>query len=55
MNLRLASTFTDSLVRLTRDEQEAVKTAAFDLQVIPASAGLSFHGLNRSRNYFLRL
>jgi hypothetical protein len=32
MEFRIADTFTDSLTRLTRDEQKAVKTAAFDLQ-----------------------
>lgn len=50
MNLRLASTFTDSLARLTGDEQKAVKTTAFDLQVNPASPGLSFHKLDRARD-----
>jgi hypothetical protein len=32
----IADTFTDSLARLTGDEQEAVKTTAFDLQLDPA-------------------
>lgn len=50
MTLRLASTFTDSLARLTGDEQKAVKTTAFDLQVNPASPGLSFHKLDRARD-----
>lgn len=49
MNLRLASIFTDSLARLTGDEQKAVKTTAFDLQVIRASPGLSFHELDHTR------
>ena len=55
MNLRLASTFTDSLARLTGDEQKAVKTTAFDLQVNPASPGLSLHKLDRAFGYFFRL
>ena len=31
MQFRIADTFTDSLARLTGDEQKAVKTTAFDL------------------------
>ena len=50
MNLLIADTFTDSLVRLTGDEQKAVKTTAFDLQMNPASPGLSFHKLDRARD-----
>ncbi len=33
MNFRVADTFTDSLAKLTGDEQKAVKTTAFDLQM----------------------
>ena len=36
---RIADTFTDSLARLTGDEQKAVKTTAFDLQMNPAIPG----------------
>ncbi len=50
MEFRIADTFTDSLTRLTRDEQKAVKTAAFDLQMNPASPGLSFHRLEKSKD-----
>ena len=32
MQFRVADTFTDSLAKLTGDEQKAVKTAAFGLQ-----------------------
>ena len=39
MNFRIADTFTDSLNRLTGEEQKAVKTTAFDLQMNPANAG----------------
>ncbi len=39
MEFRIADTFTDSLARLTGDEQKAVKTTAFDLQLNPASPG----------------
>ena len=32
LNFRIADTFTDSLARLTGEEQKAAKTTAFDLQ-----------------------
>ena len=35
MDFRIADTFTDSLARLTGEEQKAVKTTAFDLQTEP--------------------
>lgn len=50
MTLHIASTFTDSLARLTGEEQKAVKTTAFDLKVNRASPGLSFHKLDRARD-----
>jgi mRNA-degrading endonuclease RelE of RelBE toxin-antitoxin system len=50
MEFRIADTFTDSLTRLTGDEQKAVKTTAFDLQLNPASPGMSFHKLDRARD-----
>jgi mRNA-degrading endonuclease RelE of RelBE toxin-antitoxin system len=50
MNFRIADTFTDSLGRLTADEQKAAKTTAFDLQVNPASPGLQFHKLDKARD-----
>ena len=50
MEFRIADTFTDSLARLTGDEQKAVKTTAFDLQLNPASPGISFHKLDRARD-----
>jgi len=39
VNFRIADTFTASLARLTGDEQKAVKTTAFDLQLNPAARG----------------
>jgi len=36
MQFRIADTFTDSLAKLTGEEQKAVKTAAFDLQLNPS-------------------
>ena len=48
MEFRIADTFTDSLARLTGDEQKAVKTTAFDLQINPANLGMGFHKLERA-------
>ena len=50
MNFRIADTFTDSLARLTGNEQKAVKTTAFDLQLNPAQPGLRFHKLDRTKD-----
>src|SRR5258708_31708725 len=50
MEFRIADTFTDSLVRLTGEEQKAVKTTAFDLQMDPSTPGLSFHKLEKARD-----
>jgi mRNA-degrading endonuclease RelE of RelBE toxin-antitoxin system len=50
MDFRIADTFTDSLARLTGEEQKAVKTTAFDLQLNPANPGLSCHKLDRARD-----
>jgi mRNA-degrading endonuclease RelE of RelBE toxin-antitoxin system len=50
MNFRIADTFTQSLARLTNDEQKAVKTTAFDLQLDPTGKGLSFHKLDKVRD-----
>lgn len=50
MEFRIADTFTDSLSRLTGDEQKAVKTTAFDLQMNPASPGLHFHKLDKAKD-----
>src|SRR6202158_1161289 len=49
MEFRFADTFTDSLARLTGDEQKAVKTA-FDLQLNPANPGMSFHKLDKAKD-----
>src|SRR2546426_9058683 len=54
MAFRIADTFPDSLARLTGEEQKAVKTTAFDLQLNPAQPGLQFHKLDKPRdpNFF---
>jgi mRNA-degrading endonuclease RelE of RelBE toxin-antitoxin system len=50
MEFRIADTFTDSLAKLTGDEQKAVKTAAFDLQLNPAHPALQFHKLDKAKD-----
>lgn len=50
MNFRISDTFTDSLAKLTGDEQKAVKTTAFDLQLNPANPGMSFHKLDKAKD-----
>lgn len=50
MDLRIADTFTDSLTRLTSDEQKAVKMTAFDLHLDPSNPGMSFHKLDRAKD-----
>lgn len=50
MELRIADTFTASLARLTGDEQKAVKTTAFDLQLNPERPGLALHRLEHARD-----
>ena len=50
MEFRIADTFTDSLTRLTGDEQKAVKTTAFDLQLNPAHPSMSLHKIEQSKD-----
>ena len=50
MQFRIADIFTDSLGKLTGDEQKAVKTTAFDLQMNPAQPGLKLHALDRAKD-----
>jgi mRNA-degrading endonuclease RelE of RelBE toxin-antitoxin system len=50
MEFRIADTFTDSLTKLTREEQKAVKTTAFDPQMNPVNPGMQFHKLGKARN-----
>jgi len=47
MDFRIADTFTDSPARLGNDEQKAVKTTAFDLQLNPAGTGTLNYQLQR--------
>lgn len=50
MDFRIADTFTDSLAKLTGEEQKAVKTTAFDLQLNPANPGMSFHKIDKAKD-----
>ena len=50
MEFRIADTFTDSLARVAGEEQKAVKTTAFDLQLNPANPGMSFHKLDKAKD-----
>ncbi len=50
MQFRIADTFTDSLAKLTGDEQKAVKTTAFDLQMNPSGHGMQFHKLDKAKD-----
>jgi hypothetical protein len=50
MDFRIADTFTDSLARLTGEEQKAVKMTAFDLQINPAKSGMQFHRLGKAKD-----
>src|SRR5215468_12301273 len=50
MEFRIADTFTESLARLTGDEQKAVKITAFDLQMHPAQPGMQWHKLDKARD-----
>jgi len=50
MEFRIASPFTDSLAKLTAQEQKAVKTAAFDLQMNPANPGMQLHRVEHAKD-----
>lgn len=50
IEFRIASTFQDSLQKLTAQEQKAVKTAAFDLQLNPAHPSLQFHRIEQAKD-----
>src|ERR1700722_6996423 len=50
MEFLVADTFTGSLRHLAAQEQKAVKTPAFDLQMDPSAPGLRFHRIERSRD-----
>lgn len=50
MNFLIADTFPAALRKLTAQEQKAVKTTVFDLQMDPAHPGLRFHRIDKSKD-----
>ena len=50
MEFRIVDTFADSLARLSSEEQKAVKTTTFGLQLNAANPGLSFHRLDAAKD-----
>lgn len=50
MEFRIASTFSDSLTRLTNTEQSTVKATVVDLQLNPAHPGLQMHRLDKVKD-----
>jgi mRNA-degrading endonuclease RelE of RelBE toxin-antitoxin system len=50
MEFRIADAFVDSLSKLSNEDQKAVKTTVFDLQVNPASPGMRFPKLDRAQD-----
>lgn len=50
MDFRISDTFIDSLSKLSNQEQKAVKTTVFDLQINPANPGLQFHKLDNAQD-----
>ena len=50
MEFRIADTFTESVARLTGEEQKAVKITAFDLQMHPTQPGMQLHKLDKAQD-----
>jgi superfamily I DNA/RNA helicase/mRNA-degrading endonuclease RelE of RelBE toxin-antitoxin system len=50
MEFLIADTFTDSLARLTGDEQKLAKTTAFDLQLNPVNPGMALHRVDNAKD-----
>src|SRR5213080_2790285 len=50
MEFLIADTFTDSLARLTGDEQKTAKTTAFDLQLDPVNPGMALHRIDNAKD-----
>jgi hypothetical protein len=50
MEFRISDTFTASLARLSGQDQKAVKTTAFDLQINPSSPGLRYHRIDKAKD-----
>jgi mRNA-degrading endonuclease RelE of RelBE toxin-antitoxin system len=50
MEFRISDTFTLSLSKLTGDEQRAVKTTSFDLQMNPVNPGFQYHRVEEAKD-----
>lgn len=50
MDFLISDTFTDSLAKLTGDEQKSVKTTAFDLQINLANPSMGLHRIKQSKD-----
>ena len=50
VEFRIADMFTDSLARLTAEEQKALKTTAFDLQINAAQPAMRFHRVDHAKD-----
>jgi hypothetical protein len=50
MEFLIADCFTSSLAKLTRDEQKAVKTTAFDFQMNPVNPGMALHRIDNAKD-----
>ena len=50
MEFRIADTFTNSLAKLTGEEQKAVKTTAFEFQMNPVNIGMQLHRIDNSKD-----
>ncbi len=50
MEFLIADTSTDSLARLTGDEQKLAKTTAFDFQIDPVNPGMALHRVDKAKD-----
>jgi mRNA-degrading endonuclease RelE of RelBE toxin-antitoxin system len=50
LTFRIADSFTEALDRLTADERDAAKVAAFDMQRNPANPGMQFHRVKNAKD-----
>jgi ABC-type cobalamin transport system ATPase subunit len=57
MDFRITDTFTGSLAKLSGEEQKAVKTTAYDLQLNPANPGMQLHRVDNAREalFFMKI
>jgi mRNA-degrading endonuclease RelE of RelBE toxin-antitoxin system len=50
MEFLISDTFTDSLARLTGEEQKIAKTTAFDFQMNPVNPGMALHRIDKAKD-----